>query len=1022
MKKNMPNPIPNHCIHQLFEIQVEKTPDAIAVIFEERQLTYRELNEKANQLAHYLQQLGVKPETLVGICVERSLEMIVALIGILKAGGAYVPLDVSYPVDRLSFMIENSQASILLTQSYLVKQLPDTIEKKICLDLEQAEISKHSINNLDNHVVLENLAYVIYTSGSTGKPKGVAMPHAPLCNLLNWQATKFCSNFGSKTIQYTPISFDVSFQEIFSTLIVGGILVLITEEERRNPFSLLKFLRCQEIERLFLPFVALRQLAEATEKENQLPLNLKEVITAGEQLRITSSIIQWFEKMPNCTLHNHYGPSESHVVTSFTLKGSPKDWTNLPPIGSPIINTRIYILDSQLQSVPEGEVGELYISGSCLARGYLNQPELTDERFILNPLIINRQEKFYKTGDLARYLPDGNIEYLGRVDRQVKIRGYRVETGEIEAVLEQHHKVREAVVIAVESKPEDKRKHILGDKRLVVYVLPETETVTIRTSFSEIPFTRELRQFLQQKLPEYMIPSAFMFVKEFPLTPSGKIDHHALPTPKWTRMEEGVYIAPSNPLEKGIADIWYQILGLDLIGIHDNFYELGGHSLSSMKMINIVSEAFKVPISFKDFLDAPTIINLAKLVNSLLTGNTINKLIDIEQDTELDPSIYPQSIFKSNVPQIFLTGATGFLGSFLLVELINKIQGNIHCLVRASSLEEGRANIKNSLKHYDLWNDSLNSKIVPVLGDLRQPQLGIDSKQFALLAEQIDVIYHCGASVNLLYPYSALKSANVFGTQEILRLASQFKVKPVHFISTVDVFSSLNYNEIRIIDPEDSIGPSNHLYSGYAQSKYVAEKLIINASSRGILCNIYRPSNIIGNTSSGISQQNSFINLMMQGCLQMGFAPDLDCLINLVPVDYASKLIVYLSQNYHECSQAFNIVNPQGIEWKQLINWSIEQGCSLDIIPYEAWYAKLIELSKYSSSNVLSPIISIFTNQNFVKKILGIFDFCDNSLINNLDIACPQLDDQLLNLYFSDLFKISDSSIPEQFLAHCAVD
>ena len=394
--------------------------------------------------------------------------MIVALLAVLKAGAGYLPLDISYPIERLQFMVENARVPILLTQSSLVSHLPVAGRTVICLD-EQTIDETYPVTNLVTQCTPDDLGYVIYTSGSTGKPKGVAMTQRALVNLLAWQRQQSTAlDLGARTLQFTPISFDVSFQEIFSTLIAGGTLVLISDQARRNPITLLHFLKQAKIQRLFLPFVALNQLAEVAEQESIVPEHLKDVITAGEQLRITPEIVRWFRAMVKCRLHNHYGPSESHVVTAFTLNESPETWPLLPAIGKPIANTQIYLLNEELKAVPLGETGELYIAGDCLAQGYLHRPGITAERFIN----CGGDTVLYKTGDLARYLPDGNLEYLGRSDQQIKIRGFRVEPGEIETLLEQHGAVQTAVVLAQEVAP--------GQARLAAYVVLEIGRASCR--------------------------------------------------------------------------------------------------------------------------------------------------------------------------------------------------------------------------------------------------------------------------------------------------------------------------------------------------------------------------------------------------------------------------------------------------------------------------------------------------------------------------------------------------------------
>jgi amino acid adenylation domain-containing protein len=602
------------CIHQLFEEQVEKTPDAIAVVFEDQQLTYRELNNKANQLAHYLRKQDVGPEAMVGICIERSLEMVICVLGILKAGAAYVPLDPAYPKERLSFMLEDTGSPLLLAQSSLSGVLPENKAQVVCVDQAWETIEKESTLNLAGTASQDNLAYVLYTSGSTGRPKGVAMEHRPLCNLISWQIRNSVLSTNAKTLQFASLSFDVSFQEIFSTWCSGGTLMVTSELLRRDPAALLHYLEKASIDRLFLPFVALQQLAEVAAWHDSFPYSLREVITAGEQLRITPSVARMFERLGNCRLYNQYGPTESHVVTAFELSGAPEEWPSLPPIGRPIGNTNIYLLDCNQKPVPAGVAGELYIGGKCLARGYINRPELTASRFIWNPFRNNPGERLYRTGDIARYLSDGSIEYLGRSDNQLKVRGFRIEPGEIESVLGRHPGVRETAVIA--------RKDKSGSNRLLAYVV---------LNMAPAITTNELRNFLTQRLPDYMVPSAFVVLDSLPLTPSGKVDRRALPDPGTERPDAGKeFVAPRNDLEIKLVRIWENILDVRPVGITDNFFELGGHSLLAVRVAAEIKKITRHKFPVMAIFQFPTIEQLAEVLTKEGCSVQFSSLVQIQ--------------------------------------------------------------------------------------------------------------------------------------------------------------------------------------------------------------------------------------------------------------------------------------------------------------------------------------------------------------------------------------------------------
>ena len=574
------------CIHQLFEAQVKRTPDAIAVVFESEQLTYCELNARANQLAHYLCSLGVGPEVLVGICVERSLSMVIGLLGILKAGGAYVPLDPGYPQERLAFMLENAQMPVLLTQQRLVTVLPQTQSQVVYLDAGWEKIAKQRTDNPINKVITENLAYVIYTSGSTGRPKGVEIQHLGLLNLVSWHQHTYTLTPADRATQIAGSGFDACVWELWPYLTVGASIHIPNEQTRLSPSKLWEYLTAEAITICFLP----TPLAESFLEEQCLAnLALRFLLTGGDKLH------QGLWTALPFSLVNHYGPTENTVVTTSAVVAAATQTNLSPPIGRPIANTQIYLLDRHLQPVPVGVSGEIYISGVGLARGYLNHPELTAEKFIPNPLSNKSATRLYKTGDLARYLPNGEIEYIGRIDHQVKIRGFRIELGEIEAVISQHPGIRETVVVAKEDEP--------GQEQLVAYVVLQIEQILTIT---------ELRRFLESKLPNYMVPAAFVMLEALPLTPNGKVDRKALPAPDDSRPElEAVYQAPQTEVEKAIAKIWQELLHVEDVGIHDNFFELGGHSLLLVQVHSKLQNIFERDFPLVEMFQYPTISHLA---------------------------------------------------------------------------------------------------------------------------------------------------------------------------------------------------------------------------------------------------------------------------------------------------------------------------------------------------------------------------------------------------------------------------
>jgi amino acid adenylation domain-containing protein len=618
-----------------FDAQCETRP---ALVFENETLNYTELHQASNQLARELISQGIGPESVVGIMLDRSPQCIIAILAVIKSGAAYLPLDPDYPAPRLSYMLQNSRASCLIASRYLVDSLltelnasAEVVQSLNYIDLAPniiflddketiTKIHQYKNTNISNDEMLgvllpDNLAYVIYTSGSTGEPKGVAMTHLGLVNLMNWHQN-LISSPAQRIVQYSPISFDVSAQEIFFSLCYGHTLVLVSDETRRDSHELLSYLEKQSIDAIFLPFVALNSLSES-EQASENTFWPEYVITAGEQLQITPNIRKTFERHPLSELHNHYGPTESHVVSEIRLEDNRQLWNNLPSIGRPIFNTNLYILDKNLELVPDGIPGELFISGDCLARSYIHKPGLTAERFIACPFL--KGGRMYRTGDLVRKNDDGAIQFLGRIDQQIKIRGYRIEPGEIETrILDTFELVAQAAVIPTT---------INGEVKLSAYIASPSGAETL----SQL----DMKTHLSQLLPDYMIPSFFIYLDHLPLTPNGKLDRRNLPSPALIASTN--YEIPKSRKEALICQFYSEVLGINGLGSEDNFFTHGGHSLLAMRLCNMIKTRLGCSLPLRKIFEYPTPESLTPFVDvniqweydPLLPLNTLGKQIPI---------------------------------------------------------------------------------------------------------------------------------------------------------------------------------------------------------------------------------------------------------------------------------------------------------------------------------------------------------------------------------------------------------
>jgi amino acid adenylation domain-containing protein/thioester reductase-like protein len=1012
-------------LHDLVLAQAGRTPQATAVVDDETSLTYQELVDRSGQLARYLRQAGVGPETLVGVGLDRSTDMLVALLGVLQAGGAYVPLDPAFPPARLSLVLADARPAFLLTQASLVDEglwdaamddaaassangsepLPTRL---LCLDRDWEQIGQATGSKQPAVVNPHNLAYVIYTSGSTGRPKGVQITHRAAVNFLTTMAEEPGLTAGDTLLAVTTLSFDIALLELFLPLTVGASVVLASRETAADGLALQQLIICSGA-----------TVMQAT------PATWWLLLESGWSGRAGLKILCGGEALPRdlagqlmaaChELWNMYGPTETTV---WSTTGRVADEPGPVPIGRPIANTQIYILDRALQPVPVGVVGDLYISGDGLARGYLGQPALTADRFLPDPFADQPGRLMYRTGDLARYRPDGQITFLGRGDHQVKVRGFRIELGDIEAALAGHPAVSQNVVVARDDGP--------AGKRLVAYLVWRESG---DGSPASPPAAGELQAFLRERLPDYMVPALFVPLDSLPLTPNNKIDRRALPAPADLGLDVVTatteYVAPRSELEQQLADMCADILAVSRVGVHDNFFELGGNSLLATRLIFQVRETFQVPLPLRYLFAQPTVAGLAQALtiarkgdgphpstNGKVGGRLFQEmtLYQLQAEVKLDPQItaagrtfHPPPAYQRPL----LTGATGFVGAFLLRDLLQATAGPVYCLVRAADETAGQQRLQANLQAYGLWQEAFAGRIVSVLGDLAEPLLGLASGTFQRLAAEVDIIYHNGALVNFVYPYEAHKPANVLGTQEVLRLAATVRLKPVHFVSTLSVFHTGEHDDGAVYQENDDLNAVGVPFGGYAQTKWVAEQLVMAAGERGLPVAIYRPGLVSGDSQSGAWNNDDMMSTLGRASLLMGAVPELDVHVDLVPVDYVSQAIVRLSQRPDSLGRRFHLNNPRPMPFRDVLAWLnhspfAAQGLAVEAVPFDQWRQKLFDLASQFGGPAANPFLPLLEEVAVEQVFMPAFD-CRQTLagLAGSDVDCPPVSPELLATYLS---------------------
>ena len=903
------------CMHQLVERWARESPQATALVYAERELSYAELNAQANRVAHYLIGLGVRPEQRVALCCEKGPAMFVALLAILKAGGAYVPLDPAYASARLDLILCDATPCLLLCDDAGRAALGAVALASLeVLDLDDvarwADCSENNpaVAGLDAH----QLAYVIYTSGSTGTPKGVMVEHQGVINLGQSLCDRFEVSARSRISQFASLGFDASVFESVMALTAGAALYLPTAAERQSPAAFAEFIGRHRITHATLPPAFLQGHVEPPQWTHRPMLILVGEASSPGLLK------HWLR---HAELANAYGPTE--ITVCATGWRCPDVFGDLlvVPIGTPLANTRIYLLDEHGQPVPQGSVGELYIGGAGVARGYLNRPELTVERFRHDPFNARPGARMYRSGDLARYLPDGNLAFLGRNDHQVKLRGFRIELGEIEAHLATHPALRENAVLVREDRP--------GERRLVAYVV---------AGHPSDDLAAELRDYLGARLPEYMIPAAFVTLKRLPLTTHGKLDRKALPMPDDQAFARRAYESPRDETETALAELWRELLGVERVGRHDHFFELGGHSLIAARLAARMGERFATAVAIRDLFLHPVLQDMAKLVLPAIEA-VPTSVLDLAAELVLDEAIRADApvVHRARPAHILLTGASGFLGAFLLASLLKRTQATVHCLVRCADTAEGLAKLDANMRQLGLVNYE-RERVTAVPGDLAQPRLGLSDERFDHLAGRVEVIYHNAAWVNSLHTYDSLKAANVLGTQEVLRLAGKGMAKHIHYVSTLSTIPPVESAGADITSEAQLAEYWPGLASGYAQSKWVAERLLRIGGERGIPFTVYRPTHIGASRGSSASNASDTWSLFVDACLILQRVPQVETSINSLPVDYMADCIVELSLREDTRGRSLNLASPQSFLLSELTRQlAMIDGLAVESIDYRQW-------------------------------------------------------------------------------------
>ena len=972
----------NETLLTKFNNQVSKTPNNVAIQFKNTHLTYKDFDFKINQVASYLLRKGIKTGDIVAVSFDRSLEMMIYIYGIIKAGAAYLPIDSTTPIHRINFIISDSKAKLFLYNNNNI----DYVDNQYCSYISVNEINLDAVNVFSNNSVVVNpnsLAYVIYTSGTTGVPKGVMIEQHSVISLVH-------NNFINQTQEDTfaflssPV-FDAATFEIWAPLLKGSALVI--PKDSKQLFSDVKqfeqFIKTHHISILWLTKTLFDSLYFLNPKWCE---NLNYLIIGGEALdrKIINQILK-SKRKPKHFL-NGYGPTESTTFTCIYNLNTPIKAANVP-IGKPINNRSVYILDTHRKPVPVGAVGELYIGGSGLARGYLNNSALTKHCFVNNLFAteVDKQKghiRLYKTGDLVKWLPDGDIEYIGRKDGQVKIRGYRIELSEIEQALLKITGIQQSCVLV------KNRKTSVGIDKYIVgyYVLDANRKLK----------ERDITIALSKLLPSYLMPSSFLEMDNFPLTTNGKLDKKTFPDVEFTSQK--TYVAPSTTLEKELCNIWQEVIGLEKIGITDDFFKIGGNSILAIKLVSVIRSTLKKEVTVKQLFLHGTIRKLVEIITiSKSESEYLGEVVRLEKESFLaiDASNIKKLNKYSNPPKhVFLTGATGFVGCFLLHELLRRTTSNVYCLVRVDTVFNGKQKILNQLNDFGLNVKGFEDRILPVIGDLSKINLGINDRHYKFLEASLDYIYHAATHMDHFSSYSRLKKVNVGGIEEIIKLATTKVLKKVIYLSTT---SGLKKTAKEKDSRKDEI---HYSASGYSTSKWVGEDVLIRAIENGFPAQIYRLGLITGHVGDFKKPNNQWFTQLLESCSNLGAYPK-GVTFSVLPVNFIAEALIQMSLKEHIVSDIFHLCNPNFLDLEYFFSRSFSK---IEKMPLKDW---LIKLKSRSDAFTSLPIVKFIDFE--AENIKSIISGESNKTLFPIEVPCTQYTeerlDQEINITFPKMQK-----------------